>query len=73
MIRSKSKVLALMNKMRSEAQDFFIPLGAMDTGTEAKKDISNLSQTLAIHVPLVEQFIKAAAPYPVYLGNDGNE
>lgn len=62
-----------MNNLRDEAQDFFIPIGTHDLSTPARKDISNLSKTLENHVPLVEEFVKAAAPYPVYVGYDGND
>jgi hypothetical protein len=73
MIRNKGQVEATVKSLRSDAQDYFIPLGGRDTSTESKKDISNLSQTLANHVPLVEAFVKAAAPYPVYVGYDGQD
>lgn len=62
-----------MDKMRDRAQDYFVPLGAHDITTPARKDISNLSKTLEHHLPLVAAFVKAAAPYPVYVGYDGND
>lgn len=71
MIRNRKKVLQGLEGVRHDFRQHFIPLGAMDTATQSKKEISNLTATMRNHLPLVSAFEKAAAPYPVYVGYDG--
>jgi hypothetical protein len=71
MLRSSEKVLDKLKMIRENAQDYFVPLGKMDKSTEAKREISNLSNTLKFRIPLIGAFIKAAQNYPTYVGYDG--
>lgn len=73
MIKNKKRVQEVMRDIRPAAADYFIPLGGMDMTTDAKREISNLTQTLSNHLPLVRDMVAGAAPYPVYVGYDGRD
>ena len=73
MLNNRDEVLKLLDGVRERADDYFIPLGGHDTGTQAKKDISNLTGTLYNHLPLVKAIVDAAAGLPVYAGYDGKD
>lgn len=71
MLKSKDKVLAKLETIRSNAQDYFIPLGGSDHETTAKKEISNLTMTLRHHLQTVDAMVTALEDKPVYVGYDG--
>lgn len=71
MLKNKDKVLAKLETIRSNAQDYFIPLGGSDHGTTEKKEISNLTMTLRRHVQTVDAMVTGLENKPVYVGYDG--
>lgn len=73
MLYNRDEVLERVKGVRKKAGDYFIPLGAHDTSTQAKREMSNLTGTLYNHLPLVKSIVEAAKDLPVYVGYDGND
>lgn len=71
MLYNRDEVLERVKGVRKKAGDYFIPLGAHDVSTQAKREISNLTGTLYNHLPLVKSIVEAAKDLPVYVGYDG--
>lgn len=72
MLKNRDKVLAKLETIRSNAQDYFIPLGTHDESTDSKREISNITGTLYNRLPHVKAMVDSLGKHPVYVGYDGN-
>jgi hypothetical protein len=75
MLANRDEVLKALHEIRPDAGDYYIPLGARDEGTQAKREISNQTETLYRRLPLIRSMVAAAkaAKWPFYVGYDGRD
>lgn len=71
MLKNREKVLEKLEDIRSNARDYFIPLGGYDDSTDSTQEISNITGTIFNKLPHIKAMVEALEKYPVYVGYDG--